>query len=83
MTVKLLTEPYLEFLSLKGGCTCSSVFFHVKMPHCWKSYVEAQIPLSLKIDFFLANSAEPEEMPHLGSRCLPKYPFRGLQLVKG
>ena len=24
MSVKLLTEQHLEFLSLKGGCTCSS-----------------------------------------------------------
>ena len=24
MSVKLLTEHHLEFLSLKGGCTCSS-----------------------------------------------------------
>ena len=35
MTVKLLTEQYLEFLSLKGGCTSECT--HVKMPHCWKS----------------------------------------------
>ena len=24
MVVKLLTEHHLEYLSLKGGCTCSS-----------------------------------------------------------
>ena len=36
MSVKLLTEHYLEFLSLKGGCTG-------KMPHCWKSLVTAHI----------------------------------------
>ena len=39
MSVKLLTEHYLEFLSLKGGCTGSSESTLVKMPHCWKSYV--------------------------------------------
>ena len=33
MTVKLLTEHYLEFLSVKGGIT----------PHCWKSHVTAQL----------------------------------------
>ena len=38
--------------------------------------------LSLKMDFVLANSADPDEMPHcvafhLGLHCLPKYPFRG------
>ena len=42
MTVKLLTEHHLEFLSLKGGCTGSPDSTLVKMPHCWKSYVEAK-----------------------------------------
>ena len=41
MTVKLLTEHHLEFLSLKGG-TGSSESTLVKMPHCWKSHVAAQ-----------------------------------------
>ena len=39
MTVKLLTEHHLEFLSLKGGCTDLSESTLVKMPHCWKSLV--------------------------------------------
>ena len=43
MIVKLLTEHYLEFLNLKGGCRGSSESTHVKMPHCWKSHVLAQI----------------------------------------
>ena len=43
MSVKLLTEHHLEFLSLKGGCTGSSESTLVKMPHCWKSHVAAQI----------------------------------------
>ena len=43
MSVKLLTEHYLEFLRLKGGCTGSSESTLVKMPHCWKSHVMAQI----------------------------------------
>ena len=43
MSVKLLTEQHLEFLSLKGGCTGLSESFHDKMPHCWKSYVMAQM----------------------------------------
>ena len=42
MTVKLLTEHHLEFLTLKGGCTGLSESFHVKMPHCWKSRAAAQ-----------------------------------------
>ena len=41
MSVKLLTEQYLEFLSLKGGCRGSSESTLVKMPHCWKSHVTA------------------------------------------
>ena len=41
MTVKLLTEQHLEFLSFSGGCTGSSESIHVKMPHCWKSHVVA------------------------------------------
>ena len=49
MTVKLLTEQYLEFLSLKGGCIDSSESTLVKMPHCWKSHVAAQICLELEI----------------------------------
>ena len=42
MTVKLLTEHHLEFLSLKGGCIGSFESIHVKMPHCWKSHVVLQ-----------------------------------------
>ena len=33
MTVKLLTEHILEFLSLKGGCTGLVESTHVKMPY--------------------------------------------------
>ena len=43
MSVELLTEHYLEFLGLTGGCTGLSEFTHVKMPHCWKSRVTAHI----------------------------------------
>ena len=34
MSVKLLTEHRLEFVSLKGGCTGLSESTLVKMPHC-------------------------------------------------
>ena len=47
MSGKLLTEHHFEFLSLKGGCTGSSEFTLVKIPHCWKSHVAAQLCLSL------------------------------------
>ena len=61
MTVKLLTEHHLEFLSLKGGCIGSSESNHAKMPHCWKSHVTAHIIKSnnnnnnkiLDMDFFM------------------------------
>ena len=46
MIVKLLTEHYLEFLSLKGGCTGWPESTHVKMPHCWKSHALAQIMIN-------------------------------------
>ena len=41
MSVKLLTEHLLEFLSLKRGCTGSSESTLGKMLHCWKSQVAA------------------------------------------
>ena len=43
MTVKLLTEHNLEFLSLEGGITCSDESTHAKMSHCWKSHVAAHL----------------------------------------
>ena len=61
MIVKLLTEHYLEFLSLKEGFKGSSESTLVKMPHCWKSHVMAHmyfgrmccvlhvIPVNLKV----------------------------------
>ena len=58
MSVKLLTEHLLEFLSLKGGCTGSSESTHVKMPHCWKSHALAQIIL-IKVSHFNVCSISP------------------------
>ena len=43
MNIKLLTKNHLEFLSLKGGCSCSSESIHVGIPHCYKSHATAQI----------------------------------------
>ena len=44
--------------------------------------------VSQKIVFPLANSADPDKMPHyvafhLGLHCLPKYPCRGFWSTKG
>ena len=43
MSVELLTEQSLEFLSLKGDYTGFVEYTLVKMSHCWKSHVAAQI----------------------------------------
>ena len=43
MSVKLITEPHLDSLSSKGCCICSPEPTIVKMPHCWKSHVMAQL----------------------------------------
>ena len=45
MTVKLLAEQNLEFLSFKGGCTCSSESTVVKMPYCLKSHLAAYLSI--------------------------------------
>ena len=43
MSVKLQTEHHLEFLGLTGGCTGSSEYTNVKIPHCWKSSIMAHL----------------------------------------
>ena len=48
MTVKLLTEQGLEFLSLKGGCTGLSESTLVKMPNYWKSHGTAQMSMYMR-----------------------------------
>ena len=59
MRVKLLTEQYLEFLSLKRGFTGLSKSTLVKMPHCWKSHVTANVCFPMrKPDFFAMHAAE-------------------------
>ena len=59
MSVKLLTEQNLEFLSYTG----SSEYTLVKMAHCWKSHAAAQMAfLSLNIVHVLAKSVDPDEM---------------------
>ena len=57
MTIKLLTEHHLAFLSLTGGCTGSYESTLVKMPHCWKSHVTAQL-------FFFKHLAVLDSNPH-------------------
>ena len=43
MNIKLLTEHHLEFLSLRMGFRGLSESTLVKVPHCWKSHVTAQL----------------------------------------
>ena len=43
MSVKLLTEHHLVFLSLKGGCKGSSESTFVKIQRCWKLHVTAHL----------------------------------------
>ena len=52
MSVKLLTEHRLEFVSLKGGCTGSSESTLVRMPHC----VAGQFMFGVLSPFSCANS---------------------------
>ena len=47
MSIKLLIEHHLEFLSLKGRYTGSSESTHVKIPHCGKSHVTAHLFMQL------------------------------------
>ena len=49
MTVKLLAEHHLEYLSLKVCCTGSSESSRVKITHCWKSNVAAQIIIFISL----------------------------------
>ena len=53
MSVMLLTEHHLEFISFKGGCTGASESTLVKIPHCWKSHVTAQLLLLQLVVFFV------------------------------
>ena len=52
MIVKLRTERYLEFLSLKGVCRGSSESTVVKMSNCWKSHALAKNISSFLFTFF-------------------------------
>ena len=63
MIEKLVTEHHMEFLSLKGSYTGSSESTLVKMPHCWKSHVTAQIQMYPSI--FLKNTVGLELIPML------------------
>ena len=48
MIVKMLTEHYLEFLSLKGGCRGLSEFTLDEISNCWKSHAAAHYTIISK-----------------------------------
>ena len=66
MTVKLLTEQHLEFLSLIEGCTGSYESTLAKMPHCWKSHVTAHCISKLQLVRLLARLANSAWHKHGG-----------------
>ena len=43
MSVKLLTQHHLEFLGFTWGGGRGAAKARLKLPHCWKSHVTAQI----------------------------------------
>ena len=60
MSIKLLTEQHLEFLSLTGGSIGSSESTLVKMPHCRKSHVTPQRSLNYFLNGIDHCSSEKE-----------------------
>ena len=66
MSVKLLTEHHLEFISLTGDFTGLSESIHVKMPHCWKSRVAAHKSLSGALTRFYVR---PVPFPIITQKC--------------
>ena len=74
MTVKLMTEQHLEFLSFIGGCRGSSESTLVKMPHCWKSHALAQLLLLfskiyLHLQSQYVSNGEFKPLSHQSSEC--------------
>ena len=72
MDVKLLTGFYFKFLSLKVGCTGLSECTLVKMPHCWKSHVTAQ--MVIVAEGILCDMLNLQEIDLLASRLKNKRP---------
>ena len=60
MNGKLVTEHHLEFLSLRGGSTGSSESALIKIPHCWKSHIMAQ----------MLKSTHHPLIPHIPTLCV-------------
>ena len=85
MIVKLLTEHYLEYLSLKVGCTGSSESTLIKMPHCWNhmSWLIFFICCSIVVMYCLFQSTESlhgHAMESAVERCNASLFFRKCDL---
>ena len=63
LSVKLITEYHLEFLSWKGGCKGSSKSTLVKMPHCCKSHVTAHLSLVWEPQHYDISVAYTQDAP--------------------
>ena len=68
MTVRLLTEHHLEFLSLKGGCTGSPESTLLKTLHCWKSHVAAHGQVHMILVFIDQRVAKAQTHQNLAIR---------------
>ena len=64
MSVKVLTKPHFEVLSLTGGCRGSSESTLVKMSNCWKSHAAALILISLN------RTCWPDQQDHSENKAL-------------
>ena len=69
MIVKLLAGNHLEFLSLKGGCTCSSGSTLVKKTYSWKSHVAAHIYVANSLDIKKWEPNKQDDHFGLSSLC--------------
>ena len=78
MCVKLLTEHHLECLSLKRGYIGLFEQTLVKMPHCWKSHVMAQISVYRAIIglHYLESVANAERCPNFYPPIFLEQPFK-------
>ena len=72
VTVKLLTEHHMEFLSLNGGCTGWFESTLVNMPHCWKSHIASNILRESRVIISkLYSTSVPEDCFYLSKLCKP------------
>ena len=55
MSVKLLTEHHLEFLSFIGGCRGLSECTLVRMSNCWESHAAAHMTYLLPVNSISVN----------------------------